>query len=227
MKFKKLIISACISLTGVTGFCDSWTHIKNVDGVNLYTKKVPGNNHSFFKGEVDIKASLKNVTSILMVRGVGPQWVYQAKSVKTLEENNPNFDLAYWHMTAPWPVKDRDVILKGTAEQDPETLAITIKIQAINSSLVPPHPDRVRIKDSVTTLTATPINNETTHLMMETHVDPAGVIPLFLVEAYAVDSPKYSLINLRKLIEKGSINYSELEQDGFYKLNMPRMKFSK
>ena len=48
-----------------------------------------------------------------------------------LREVSPTERIAYWHLSPPWPIRDRDLIIRETVEVDRAAKRITLHMKSI------------------------------------------------------------------------------------------------
>jgi hypothetical protein len=98
---------------------------------------------------------------------------------------------------APWPVNNREAVLRNSVTQDANTFAVTINTVAIKG-YVAPSKDRVRVPELNNRFYIEPLKDGWTRVSFETLVDPGGSIPAWMSNWIATSAPKETLNALVK-----------------------------
>jgi hypothetical protein len=104
-----LLIGILFVLTPLTAQGD-WVLQKDKDGIQVYTKEMPGSNFKAFRGVTILECSMESIISVFMDAAACVDWMQNCKSSRFLENNGTLKTLTYIQTEAPWPVKDRDGI---------------------------------------------------------------------------------------------------------------------
>ena len=167
------------------------------DDVTTWTRKVDGFTLKAFKGRIEVPYSMLVVMAVIADVDRFPEWVFQCDDARLMPEIGIN--VAYVHIKGIWPVSDRDVVTETVAEQDPETLAITLNTEA-TGGLYPPQEGTVRIPSLDNVFLLEPLENGWTRLTFDTFVDPGGFIPGWLANLVAVRAPRDTLNGMYELM---------------------------
>ena len=101
----------------------------------------------------------------------------------------------------PWPFIKRDSISLAQLSQNQQTRRVIITIKSV-PRFIKPKPGYLRIIDMQGRWILTPRGKGLIHVVYEMRVDPGGNLPKWLVNAFSVDMPFETLVNLRKQIIK-------------------------
>jgi len=178
-----------------------WNLIKDEEGVQVFERNNPGTYLKTVKGVVVIPVPLNDLIDVLVDTQTFPRWLFKCIRASTLKQ--PSFVERYDHIITnmPWPVWDRDVIVRSVFQQNRATKQVEIKFSSAPDSLAL-KPGIVRIRKMSGRMLLTPLKKKSVQLIYEVSVDPGGRIPKWLVNDMAVDFPYYSLKNLRALIKE-------------------------
>ena len=177
-----------------------WEEIHKDDLVTVYKKEVEGSDVLAVKGVGTLNASFAKIVGVVLDAPHRSEWMEQVKGVEVLKEISPLERIAYWHLSPPWPIRDRDLVIREKVEIDPVTKTITLHMNSIEDPAYPPHSDRVRAELFDATFIATPIEGGLkTAMIAESHADPKGSIPKWVVNIYQKDMPTKSI---KRLLEK-------------------------
>ncbi len=148
-----------------------------------------------------LQASTSQLLAAIMdVQSCG-EWVYSSKTNTLLKQISPLELIYYSEVSVPWPVENRDYVVRVKAEQDPQT-----KIVTVNSPCIPGYvkekPGKVRIKQSIAQWTIIPNGKNQVKVEYILEVDPLGNIPAWLVNLFAAKGPYETFKALKVHVQK-------------------------
>ena len=179
-----------------------WRKIRQAserDDVSTWVQPVPDNPLNAFKGEIEVPHPMERVMIVLGDIERFPEWVFQCDEAELrLDEWGP--EIVRIKINGIWPVSDRDAVARSTIEQDPETLAITIRSFA-EDDILAPQDGYVRIPSLDNLFVLTPLDDGWTRVTFRTFVDPGGAIPKWLANFVATRAPLWTLQNMYKQMQ--------------------------
>jgi hypothetical protein len=204
MRHYQFVIILIFSFTLILSFsmsAQTWDFIKEKDGIKIYTRKDAGKSLESYKGETYIKAPAEKVFALIEDVNNTDWWDKNLTEIKVLFYEKNKKAQYYLVYDLPWPVTDRDLCVDVTVTSDMVTgdrKIIAIPLPGV----IPERNDMVRIKDYRQTWTVIPKGKETSHVILEGYVDPAGNIPDWISNMLIVDSPIKIISGVRKNMEK-------------------------
>src|SRR5690606_12962108 len=107
-------------------------------------------------------------------------------------------EIAYQYsvLDAPWPVSDRDNVLRSETSIDSATGRVSIRIVAAPDEF-PEQPGRVRVRRARGEWLLEPVGAAQTRVTFTMHLEPGGGVPDWLIDARVVGTPFEALTNLR------------------------------
>ena len=188
-----VILLTSLLSTSLTSF--AWDLEKHEDGIKIYTQETQGSDFKAFRGEMTIKAALQDTLSVIKDVGNMDQWLHECTTSTVLEQPSENEIIVYQETNAPWPVSDRNFVLKMKVLR-PNTTTAIVQFKALIEPEVP-DTDCVRVTELVGSWTLKQLTPKQLHITYETSANPAGDIPAWLANAFVVDQPFNTLRNLR------------------------------
>jgi len=186
--FASLFASASVAPPG------EWEEIHRDELVTVYKKEIEGSDILAVKGVGTLDAPFAKVLSVVLDAPHRPQWMEQVEGVEVVRQISPTECIAYWHLSPPWPIRDRDLLIRETIEVDSANKRITLRMKSIEDPAFPPRADRIRAELFDASFVATPVDGGTkTAMIAESHADPKGSIPKWVVNIYQKDMPTKSI----------------------------------
>ncbi|MCF6190419.1 MAG: START domain-containing protein [Cocleimonas sp.] len=201
IKITQWVLMIAIFSVGIVEAKSSWELSKQADGIQIYTRDTPNSKLKSFRADVIIPTRLTSLVAVLEDTTVFPRLFHNCKSAKSLKKVGHNEFYNYIVTGMPWPVNSRDLIAHSIISQDRKTKRIDIIINS-KSNMVPQKSGIVRVKHLVGRWEFMPLKNGTTKVTYELNLEPSGNIPAWLVNLLIVDTPFYTLLNLRKLVKE-------------------------
>lgn len=186
-----------------------WEEIHHDDLVTVYRKEVEGSDVLALKGTGTLDAPIGKILGVVLDVKRRPEWMEQVKSVEVIREISPNERIEYMHLSPPWPVKDRDIVVDEKVEVDRAAHKITVRMKSVEDPSHPVRPDRVRAMLYSATFEVTPADGgQKTAMVAESHSDPKGSIPKWVVNFFSKNMPSKTLTKLlARVREPGVTDY--------------------
>lgn len=184
----------------------AWTPIANdcnlkrdEDGIKVYTCKTEGERLKSLRAEFILKnITIDELENVLLDVTGYTRWQYNMVEAKILKKVSDN-DITYRTVVdAPWPVDDRELIVRYTSTRDLEKKTMEITI-ANDSFAYPEDENLIRVPSSFATWYITTQGND---LKVEyaLRIDPGGSVPVWLINIAMADGPHHSFRNLKRLL---------------------------
>jgi len=174
-----------------------WQYLERDDGIDVWKLDIPGKELPGFRGQVIINASMQHILDEMMDAEHHTEWMYRMKESTVLEELSTNSAIVYSRTTAPWPVWDRDVIIKVgyNFNVDRSHLIMTFKSIDSNKRKLPANVIRMPYLSGFYKMWKVDANK--TKVLYEVEADIGGSIPKWLAEKASKDLPYITLSRLR------------------------------
>ncbi len=202
-RLKKFGFGLLFLLQGFAGslWAQSWEFVKEEDGVQIFTRQEPGKSLKEFKGIADIQAPVEKVFTVVEDVNHTGWWDENLIGIKVLAYEKNKGAKYYMIYDAPWPVSNRDLYAEVTVAIDQAKRVYTITSFALTTG-VPGEGDLVRIRDYRQKWTITPTGENSTHVILEGFIDPAGKIPVWVSNRLIIQSPVNTIIGLKEQLKK-------------------------
>ena len=178
----------------------SWTFVKEQDGIKLFTRKEDGVALKSFKGIMDVKSSMEKVCDLLGNVKNHDWWDENLREIKVLKYEQDRYFQYYLIYHVPWPFTDRDLCVEARVTTDPVTGRRTIAASPL-LNVVAEKPDLIRITKYWQKWTIQPMENGVIRLTLEGFVDPAGNVPSWLYNMVIVETPLKVMRRVKKFVQ--------------------------
>ncbi len=192
----QLIIILSFSFPQGKIIAQDWEFAKEKDGIKVYTRYENESRYKSFKGEVDIKADIAAVSSLIEDVKNFDRWDEGVTEIRVLQHVQGKMIRYYVVYDVPWPFKDRDLCVEADITTDKASGSQLIQARSV-PEFVPLNDDRVRIVDYRQKWIIQPSGNGNIRLIVEGFADPAGDIPAWVVNMAITDTPLNMLNSIR------------------------------
>lgn len=196
---KKHIVAALLSITSLTATAatDQAKLSLNRNNIKVWTYQTENNPIIQYRAETTFDVPLERAVAVVLDVERTPQWVpYVAKAqLLSRDEKKGEFTL-YMLLDLPFPLKDRDLVIKGKMNKNADG-SINIKNNAIKNSY-PEQPDVIRLNQYTGDWTFQRLANNKVKVMTSGYADPAGSIPLSFVNMFVQQQPYQMLMKMKK-----------------------------
>lgn len=173
-----------------------WKLEKNENQVQVYTRTVSGSKIKEFKAKTFLKANINKVEDLLLNFNKYVNWVDGCIQAKLIKKTDTNKFLYYLELSAPWPIKNREVVLEGTFSKSTNG-TVFFEIKNTNTALKENN-DHVRMPKFNAIWTISTKEDGVLEIVQQVHAEPGGSIPSWLANSKVTDGPLATFINLRK-----------------------------
>ena len=174
-----------------------WRLSKEYQGVQIFSHFPQGSTYKEFRGEIEVNAKPDQVVRLFQDLDKIAEWHYRTEIAEVLDLVDMTSAYVYIVNVPPWPIKPRDVVCKVELELDRENDLIRITIDSVDDYL-PTKEKYVRTAKLTAEWQISSLTETTSLLRYQVFIDPAGKIPRWLFNSFAVDVPLNTLLNLRR-----------------------------
>lgn len=174
-----------------------WIFKNEKSGVKVYYRKT--SDVYELKLITSIKSSLSGLILLLSEVENYPKWGYKVAESKQLAETSATESVYYSKLDFPWPLDDRDIVMRNHIQQDPTTGKIVASSVAV-PAYTPEKVGVVRIQNAKTTWTIVPGTGGWLYVEYYIYSDPGGSLPDWLVNMAIDVGPRETINNIREFV---------------------------
>jgi len=177
----------------------AWELAGDRGGTRVWKRQVPNSPFVEFRAETTMRTSLSALMNLFYDLEAAPRWIDHTRRVRALRRDDATREYVLLLETdMPWPIKDRDAVIKGSWKQDPQTLAVMLRGKSADG-VWPENPAYIR-NTIRSDWTFVPLGGGDVRVVMEGHVDPRGNLPGWAVNMLIQESPFATLANMRRML---------------------------
>ena len=190
-----------VLLVGLTSPAAAWQQVFDQGGVRVWQRPYADSPLLEVRGEVEVQASLNALMALLRDADYNRHWVYRSGGARIIE--TPGYEQAYVYgvVDAPFPMRDRDTVVRFDYRQDSVTREIRITITNTPDRM-PPAEGLVRVPDFGGFWNLQPAGTGAVKVTYQVHGDPGGWVPIWIANYAAARSVIRTLENLPAAAER-------------------------
>lgn len=189
-----------------------WQLVHEVEDLRVERRNYLGSELDEVRGQVRVRASLNAVMALLKDDGFNAEWVYRSGGARILQDSGYPQAYVYGIVDAPFPMTDRDTVVRFDYRQDPATKEITVDITNF-PAFVPAEPGYVRVPDFGGFWKLRPLDGGWVEVTYQVYGDPGGWIPIWLANRAAQISVQRTLENMKTVVARYEGSRSEYVDD--------------
>ena len=187
-----------------------WELKKNKKDIKVYVRDSPDSPIKQLKMKFTVEASMSSIVLLLQDVPAIPEWVYKCPEAYHLKKINKNEEIYYNLVDFPWPLDDRDLIVKNTLVQDPETKVV--RSESFNEpTYIPAKEGIVRIPKLHLWWEFTPRGNGIIDVEYFLSSDPGGMIPAWMINLAIDQGPIQTIKSFRKILKEPKYRDAQLD----------------
>lgn len=224
--YKKTIISIFLLVISFQlAYAESWRLDKDEGGIKIYTRSIQGSAIREIRGEVTINSSLDSLMAVFDDIQGFPEWNHKSSKAALLKRVNQREQYHYQNIKMPFPVADRDLILRSQIIQSNNSVIVRstavanyCKKSLLKSCQMINKSKNINVIKSTGRHEFIPQKNGDVSVIWHQHVEPAGKLPKWLVNSLLIDVPYNTLNKLRKQVKKKKYKQAQLKRDSTGKI---------
>jgi len=202
-------LALVVPVLAAAALAGDWEVAYEGDGLLVERRDYRGSELDEIRGSVRVHASLNALMALLKDDAFNDRWVYRSGGARILQDDGYPQAYVYGIVDAPFPMTDRDTVVRFDYRQDPVTREITIDITNF-PQFVPAEPGFIRVPEFGGFWRLRPLGGGWVEVTYQVYGDPGGWIPVWLANRAALVSVQHTLENL-----KGVVGLYEGVKSGF------------
>lgn len=183
-----------------------WEEVSGRDGIVGYTRMTSLTEVEEVKAVGVVEAPVAVIEAVIRDVEAEPQFMYKcAEAAEFTPLGLPETDdigYVYNRTGMPWPVSDRDVVVKSALMVDAKTGTLFVRSREVEE--VYPHASSglVRMPILRYIMIVTPLDESKSQVHYQVLTDPGGSLPTFLVNLFSKNMGVDTIAGLREMVKK-------------------------
>lgn len=195
-----VLFSCCLAVTMSPVFAQDWKLKKSNEEIKVYAAKAePGFN--MIKVEAVLHGNLKRFYAIMKDVKNNNKWVYNTKQSHMLDSVNTNDFRYYAETMLPWPLSNRDMIIRMQFRHDSVNNQLILKATGVPDAL-PEKKGIVRIRRFAGDWQVKQEKNNKLSITYFLKLDSGGSVPTAATNIFVATGPFETFKNLARLLKQ-------------------------
>jgi hypothetical protein len=186
---------------------EEWKEIASRSGVSVSALELPGRTLPVLRAVTTIDAGLYEVMAVIYDVAGHPEWVEDCAETRVLRRDGETVAYFYNRTSAPWPVSDRDVVMRSEMRIVVPGVEIRSSFRSTDEIEVAPRRGVVRTPRVQGHYRLEALGDGGTRVEYELDADPGGRLPGWLVARTSRDMPLHTLIKLHERVRSTRGHY--------------------
>ena len=207
-KFVTMMLIGMIS--GVTLAAPKERLAINKQGIKVWTIQLADNPMAKYRAETVFDTTLANAVGLILDTEYSTQWMPNVGEIKILERNDTTGSfIAYMVISMPFPLANRDLVIKGDIYKDSEG-KIIVKNNATKDSRAPEKSGVVRITEYEGDWTFQKVSDKQVKVSSQGYADPSGAVPKGIVNSFVQQQPYQMFQKMRNQLKTEKYTLKDL-----------------
>jgi hypothetical protein len=184
-----------------------WTVIDRERGLTMSRRVQPGCALPSFRGQGRIHGNVLQLLAVMLDLKAIDRWAHGVNTSRPIKRIDERTNLVYLTSDLPWPVRDRDMIVRSRVEvvRPGEEFRISLRCEP---EAKPEQDGVIRVKRCQSTLHLRKVDAMTTEVDYVMTLDPAGYLPSWTAEWVTKATPFKTLVALEEQAAKSVGRYA-------------------
>ena len=188
-----------------------WKPILDERGIVVSTRDEPGRELPSFRGQGMLQMPVLNALAVVLDADAAPKWAKGADEVQTLRALDPRTHLIYTRSHAPWPVSDREMVVKRWIKVLRPGQEFRVEMACVPGER-PKSRHAIRVSDCSSHFLLRRVDDPRTYAEYQVSLDPAGSLPTWLVRWASKRIPFDTLVSLEEHVKSTRSHYAAAAQ---------------
>ena len=200
------ILFFCLFSETSLAITEEWQFERQKGQVKIYSRQTESG-YKEIKAQTTVKSSPVALLLLLDDISRAPEWISENIEVKILSAPDKHERIVQSYFSAPWPIKDRDMITHSTTSIDKSGVVIDISNKGEE---FPKENDYVRMREVSGRWHATMVSDQICNISYQGSGNPSGNIPRWLANKVIINSTFETFLNLSEIILEGQYQVPEI-----------------
>lgn len=187
-----------------------WEEVTRDKGIIVYELEVEDRDLAAFRGVGAVDGTIYEILAVLSDSSRRTEWQHRCVGAHDIARFDEFSRITYNRTAAPWPVNDRDVVLKTRIRVLEHDQIILASFRAISTPKKPKVDDVVRMPYLKGHYKLTRVGPKRTRVEYQVDADPGGWLPDWVANRASREIPIKTLLGLRRQVDRTRGQYEDL-----------------
>jgi hypothetical protein len=214
-KASKYVLAASVFLCGFNLASEAsleaeWEIQRSEDGIDVYTRPEPASQFEAVRAVMTLNdVRLSSLVALISDTEACSRLESRCVEAETLDKINQTESVVYRYNNMPFPVRDRDMVLRLKWYQQPDSLNVNVVISNVTGFL-PEKKRRVRMPKVNSGWKFVPLPDGSVEVSSEGHIEPGANLPAWLLNQFLVSAPFKTMEAVASLVREPLYRDAEL-----------------
>lgn len=131
---KRIAMAGLLSLACSGRAEEDWQLKKDKRGIKVYTRPVAGAKVNELKATMRMRTSVDRLLAVYLDPAKATAWVPSCEKARLVERKGDSSESVYHMINNPWPISDRDYVLRSVVTRNPETGEAVIEFNDVKDA---------------------------------------------------------------------------------------------
>lgn len=196
-----LLLALTPHLINAQDISPKWKLRKQKKDLQVYVKESTDSPFKELRLKFTVNASMSSIVRLLQDVEAIPDWVYKCPEAYTVERVNEQEEIYYNLVDFPWPMDDRDIVIRNVLTQD--SITKVVRSESVSEDYhLPEKEGIIRIKKLNLWWVFTPKPSGEVEVEYYLKSDPGGMIPAWIVNLAVDQGPIQTIKRFKKILEE-------------------------
>ncbi len=205
------LLSALATAPSFAQEAAGWKALETKNGISVSEREVGGDALPIYRGKTRVTGPISEVLGVILDDTRSKEWAKDVSEAKVLRVVDGTTTIVYSRSEQPWPVRDRDMVMKRTVEVVEPGTVYRVKLTCLQQEK-PEVAKVVRIRDCESSFVLRKVDDSQTDVEFQMRVEPGGNHPEWAVRRASKSVPYDTLSGLRKQVQRTRGQYDETLQ---------------
>ena len=214
-KASKYVLAASVFLCGFNLASEAsleaeWAIQRSEDGIDVYTRPEPASQFEAVRAVMTLNdVRLSSLVALISDTEACSRLESRCVGAETLDKINQTESVVYRYNNMPFPVRDRDMVLRLKWHQQPDSLNVNVVISNVTGFL-PEKKRRVRMPKVNSGWKFVPLPDGSVEVSSEGHIEPGANLPAWILNQFLVSAPFKTMEAVASIVREPLYRDAEL-----------------
>ena len=214
-KASKYVLAASLFLCGVNLASEAsleaeWTIQRSEDGIDVYTRPEPASQFEAVRAVMTLDdVRLSSLVALISDTQACSRLESRCVEAETLDTIDQTESVVYRYNNMPFPVRDRDMVLRLKWYQQPDSLNVNVVISNV-TGVLPEKKRRVRMPKVNLGWKFVPLPDGSVEVSSEGHIEPGANLPAWILNQFLVSAPFKTMEAVASIVREPLYRDAEL-----------------